>query len=471
MSPVARVVISVALMLFIGFAFTRVTKLLRLPNVTAYILAGIIMGPFCFRLIPTSVITGMEFISDIALAFIAFSTGEFFRLDVLKKNGSKTIIITIFESLFASILIFILTYFILHLSLPFSLVLSALASATAPASTMMTIKQTGAKGDFVNTLLQVVALDDIVCLVIYSVSLSVAKATMDGGAINVWDIALPILKNIGVLGLGGGFGYLLKVLMPKKRTTDNRLIIGIAMILAFCGICALLDVSPLLGCMSMGMVYINVTNDDKFFKQMNYFSPPILLLFFVRSGLNFKLDSLFSSSMVGTVPLLVIGILYFVIRIGGKYSGAYLGCAVVKKDKNVRNYLGLALIPQAGVAIGLANLGARTLGGQMGVELETIILASSVLYELIGPACAKLSLYLSKSYSNNLDDLVVVDELTPEGKPKSELDLLIERIHNIQGALPEHQENEEEAAFTESAFEYSQQASYRRARFRNWRRR
>lgn len=471
MSPVARVVISVALMLFIGFAFTRVTKLLRLPNVTAYILAGIIMGPFCFRLIPTSVITGMEFISDIALAFIAFSTGEFFRLDVLKKNGSKTIIITIFESLFASILIFILTYFILHLSLPFSLVLSALASATAPASTMMTIKQTGAKGDFVNTLLQVVALDDIVCLVIYSVSLSVAKATMDGGAINVWDIALPILKNIGVLGLGGGFGYLLKVLMPKKRTTDNRLIIGIAMILAFCGICALLDVSPLLGCMSMGMVYINVTNDDKFFKQMNYFSPPILLLFFVRSGLNFKLDSLFSSSMVGTVPLLVIGILYFVIRIGGKYGGAYLGCAVVKKDKNVRNYLGLALIPQAGVAIGLANLGARTLGGQMGVELETIILASSVLYELIGPACAKLSLYLSKSYSNNLDDLVVVDELTPEGKPKSELDLLIERIHNIQGALPEHQENEEEAAFTESAFEYSQQASYRRARFRNWRRR
>ena len=259
--------------------------------------------------------------------------------------------------------------------------------------------------------------------------------------------------------------------MPKKRTTDNRLIIGIAMILAFCGICALLDVSPLLGCMSMGMVYINVTNDDKFFKQMNYFSPPILLLFFVRSGLNFKLDSLFSSSMVGTVPLLVIGILYFVIRIGGKYGGAYLGCAVVKKDKNVRNYLGLALIPQAGVAIGLANLGARTLGGQMGIELETIILASSVLYELIGPACAKLSLYLSKSYSNNLDDLVVVDELTPEGKPKSELDLLIERIHNIQGALPEHQENEEEAAFTESAFEYSQQASYRRARFRNWRRR
>ena len=471
MSPVARVVISVALMLFIGFAFTRVTKLLRLPNVTAYILAGIIMGPFCFRLIPTSVITGMEFISDIALAFIAFSTGEFFRLDVLKKNGSKTIIITIFESLFASILVFILTYFILHLSLPFSLVLSALASATAPASTMMTIKQTGAKGDFVNTLLQVVALDDIVCLVIYSVSLSVAKATMDGGAINVWDIALPILKNIGVLGLGGVFGYLLKILMPKKRTTDNRLIIGIAMILAFCGICALLDVSPLLGCMSMGMVYINVTNDDKFFKQMNYFSPPILLLFFVRSGLNFKLDSLFSSSMVGTVPLLVIGILYFVIRIGGKYGGAYLGRAVVKKDKNVRNYLGLALIPQAGVAIGLANLGARTLGGQMGVELETIILASSVLYELIGPACAKLSLYLSKSYSNNLDDLVVVDELTPEGKPKSELDLLIERIHNIQGALPEHQENEEEAAFTESAFEYSQQASYRRARFRNWRRR
>jgi Kef-type K+ transport system membrane component KefB len=358
---------------------------------------------------------------------------------VLKKSGSKTVIITIFKAFLASILVFILTFFILQLSLPFSLVLSALASATAPASTMMTIKQTGAKGDFVNTLLQVVALDDIVCLVIYSIAIAVAKTSLAGsGSIDVWEIIKKVLYTIGAMGLGGFFGFLLKLLMPKRRTTDNRLIIGIAMIFAFCGICALLDVSPLLGSMAMGMVYINLTNDDKFFKQMNYFSPPILLIFFVRSGLNFQLDRLFEASTLGAVPLIILGVLYFSVRILRKYSGAFLGCAVVKKEKKVRNYLGLALIPHAGVAIGLAASGARELGGSMGMELETIILASCVLYGLIGPACAKLSLYLSKSYSTNLDDLVEVKEVTEDGKKKTELDLLIERIENIQVALPEH---------------------------------
>lgn len=163
--------------------------------------------------------------------------------------------------------------------------------------------------------------------------------------------------------------------------------------------------------MSMGTVYINVTNDDKLFKQLNYFSPPLLLLFFVRSGLSFDLGALFNpSDAVGTVPLAVIGVAYFLTRILGKYAGAFFGCAAVKKPKEVRNYLGLALIPQAGVAIGLAALGARTLGGTHGAALETVILASSVLYELIGPPCAKLSLYLSKSYSTKLEDIVPLEE-------------------------------------------------------------
>ena len=473
LSPTAAIIISIALMLFVGFALTRITKLMKLPNVTAYILAGIIMGPYCFKLIPTSVISGMDFLPDIALAFIAFGTGEFFRLDVLKKNGSKTIVITLFESLIACLLVFILTFFMLGLSFPFVLVLSSLASATAPASTMMTIRQTGAKGDFVNTLLQVVALDDIVCLVIYSISISVAKSSLSDASINAWDIIKPILLNLGVLALGGLFGFLLKILMPKRRSTDNKLIIGIATIFAFCGLCVFLDISPLLGCMSMGMVYINVSNDDKFFKQMNYFAPPILLLFFVRSGLNFKLDALFSSSMMGSVPLIVVGLLYFFVRIIGKYGGAFIGCATVKKDKNVRNYLGLALIPQAGVAIGLAAMGARTLGGSMGQELETIILASSVLYELIGPALAKLSLYLSKSYSNKLDDIVTVDMVDENGAIKSDVDLLIEKINKIQEQIPKHEEvSEEERAFTEASMEqYQQQNQQRMGFFRKWRRR
>lgn len=457
-SPVASVVISIAFMLFFGFAMTRITKLLKLPNVTAYIITGILLGPFCFNLVPNTVTDGMEFLADIALAFIAFSTGEFFKFETLKKNGAKVVVITVLESILASILIFGLTYFILDLDLAFSLVLAALASATAPASTVMTIRQTGAKGDFVDTLLQVVALDDVVGLILYSVAISIALAIAPGaGAFGASNIIVPIATNIIVLLAGGFFGFLMKILMPKKRSTDNRLIILISLLFAFCGICALLDVSPLLGCMSMGMIYINLTNDDKLFKQLNYFSPPILLLFFVRSGICFKLDALVNtSSAIGNVSLLTVGILYFIVRIVGKYLGAYLGCLITKKDKKVRNYLGLALIPQAGVAIGLAALGARTLGGEIGNALQTIILASSVLYELVGPGCAKLALYLSKSYSDKLEDLVPESELIKNEEKKTEIELLIDRIQKIQQELPEHGESalsEEEQAFLDAAEE------------------
>ncbi len=454
-SPVAPVILSVSMMLFLGFLMTRLTKLARLPNVTAYILTGILIGPYCLNLIPEAIVSGMDFISDVALAFIAFSVGEFFRLDVLRKNGWKVILITVLEALFASVLVFAVTYWILGLPMAFSMVLAALASATAPASTMMTIRQTRAHGDFVDTLLQVVALDDVVSLVAYSVAISVALSSMGSGVSGFSAVLKPMLINLAVLVLGGLFGILLKLLF-RNRSKDNRLIVSIAVLFAFCGVCAVLDVSPLLGCMSMGMVYINVTDDDKLFKQLNYFSPPILLLFFVRSGISFKLGALVSSgNSMGSVPLLAVGVLYFVVRIIGKYAGSWAGCALTKKDPKVRNYLGLALIPQAGVAIGLAALGARTLGGEIGSDLQTIILASSVLYELIGPACAKLALYLSGSYSEKLEDLVQVEPTAADEPPKTELELLIERIQKIQQELPAHNidPSEEELAFTKAAQE------------------
>ena len=296
-SPVAGVIISVALMLFSGFAMTRLTKLARLPNVTGYILAGILIGPYVLNLVPQRIIGGTDFLSDIALAFIAFSTGEFFKLSVLKKSGMKVVWITIFEAVLASVFIFILTFFVLRLDLAFSIVLAALASATAPASTMMTIRQTGAKGDFVDTLLQVVALDDVVGLVLYSVAISVALASLSGASgFSFETLGRPVLLNLLVLLLGSVFGLFMKLLMPQKRSKDNKLIISVALLFAFCGVCALLDISPLLGCMMMGTVYTNIADDDKLFKQLNYFSPPILLLFFVRSGMSFQLDALVSSS-------------------------------------------------------------------------------------------------------------------------------------------------------------------------------
>lgn len=469
MQPVASVIISIALMLFGGFFMTRLTKLLRLPNVTAYILAGILLGPYCLDLVPQRIIDGTDFLSDIALAFIAFSTGEFFKLDVLRRSGMRVVWITIFESVLASVLVFVLAYFILHLELAFSVVLAALASATAPASTMMTIRQTGAKGEFVDTLLQVVALDDVVGLVLYSVAISVALASLDGvSGFTFETLGKPILLNLAVLVLGGLFGVGMKLLMPARRSTDNKLIISVALLFAFCGVCALLDVSPLLGCMSMGTVYTNIAENDKLFKQLAYFSPPILLLFFVRSGMSFQLDALFSASgALDGVPLIVIGVSYFLVRILGKYAGAWLGCFVTRRPKSLRRYLGLALIPQAGVAIGLAALGARTLGGTMGSDLQTIILASSVLYELMGPGCAKLALYLSKSYSTKLEDVAPVAEMAETGERKSEVQLLIERIQAVQQTLPHLEQgvSEEEAAFLEAAEEQLAQTQAQRRYF------
>lgn len=450
---VATVILSIALMLFLGFAMTRITKRLRLPDVTAYILTGILIGPFCMNLIPQQVIDGMDFLSDIALAFIAFSTGEFFTLSTLKKNGMKVVVITVLEACLATVAVFVVTYFALGVDLVFSIVLSALACATAPASTMMTIRQTGAHGDFVDTLLQVVALDDVVGLLEYSIAISLALAVSSGSSqLGISGVVTPIAVNLGVLALGMLFGVLLKLMMPQKRGTDNRLIISVSMLFAFCGICALLGVSPLLGCMSMGTVYINLTHDEKLFKQLNYFTPPILLLFFVRSGLSFQLDALTNTAIsVGGASLLTVGGVYFITRIVGKYAGAFVGCALVRKPKRVRNYLGLALTPQAGVAIGLAALGARTLGGDTGVALETVILASSVLYELIGPGCAKLSLYLSKSYSNKLEDLVPAEALDENGRPQTAVELLIQRIQAIQKELPRSPVSDDEQAFLEAA--------------------
>ncbi len=472
-STVPVVIIAVAIMLLAGFLGTRITKLLRLPNVTAYILVGIVLGPYCLDLIPDYVASGMDFISDIALAFIAFSVGEYFRFSVLKKNGGKVVVITLFEALGASVLVFILTFFILHLGLAFSIILAALASATAPASTMMTIRQTGARGDFVDTLFSVVALDDVVSLIAYSVAVSVALASL-GGAFSAADVLLPIAWNLMMIAVGIAFGFLLKLLMAK-RSTDNRLIVSVALLFAMCGIGAAVDVSPLLGCMAMGTVYINISGDDKLFKQLNYFSPPILLLFFVKSGIGFRLDALTSSGVAfGGIPLIAVGILYFFVRAFGKYGGAFLGCLVTKKPKKVRNYLGLALTPQAGVAIGLAALGARVLGGETGSILETIVLSSSILYELVGPALAKLSLYLSGSYGKRALE-------TENGAPmpathpsrEEEVASLKEQLCAIQKELSvkEYARSPEEEAFLEATEENTEEFSvgteYNRKKFIN----
>lgn len=323
----------------------------------------------------------------------------------MKKAGAKVIIITIFEALMATVLVTLSMHFFFKMSWQFSLILGAIASATAPASTMMTIKQYKAKGDFVDVLLQVVALDDIVCLLAFSVATAIATAS--DGNFHAMDIIKPIGFNLLSIVIGVALAIILRLILNPKRSKENRLILVIMALLSLCAVCSILNVSPLLACMIFSTVYVNITDDTYLFHQIDNFTPPIMLLFFVLSGMKLNMKTLLS---VG-----VIGVSYFLIRIVGKYLGSLLGCILTKQKKEVRYNLGLALIPQAGVAIGLSVLGQRLLPTDLGNLLSTIILASSVLYEFVGPTCAKASLFLSHSIEwekKKESEVDVIDEET-----------------------------------------------------------
>jgi Kef-type K+ transport system membrane component KefB len=388
---VASVLIGLAIILFTGFLVTRLTKLCKLPNVTAYIVAGVLLGPWVFGAVDPSITSHMSFISDIALSFIAFGVGRYFSIGTLKATGKKVFLITILESLLAGILVTLVIGFAFPAKgWTFALLLGAIATATAPASTMMTIRQYQAKGEFVNILLEVVSLDDAVCLICYTLAITIINST-SGGTSNAMDIVMPIVWNIVFIAVGLLFGYIHSKLMSPKRSTDNRLILTLAMLLTIDGACAIVGISPLMSCMVFGATYINLKKDQVLYTQMDAFAPPIMCVFFVLSGMNMDFGEF---AVVG-----LIGVIYFFVRILGKYAGAWVGCRIYREEPKVRNYLGLALIPQAGVAIGLAVLGQRMLPSEIGAEFYAIIICSSVLYEMIGPGLAKLALVKSGAIS------------------------------------------------------------------------
>ena len=423
-----------SIILFAGFIMTRLTNTLNLPKVSGYILAGILIGPCSLNFIPQHMIDSMGFVSDLALAFIAFGVGKFFKKEVLMRTGKKIIVITISEALTAGVLVTVILKFIFRLDWDFALILGAIATATAPASTMMTINQYKAKGEFVNTLLQIVALDDVVCLLAFSIVAAIANGRASG-ALTVNDILIPIMLNLFAICLGFFCGYFLSRLLIPARSRDNRLILAIAMLLGLSGICAAADISPLLSCMVFGAAYINLTRDKKLFRQINNFTPPVMSIFFIVSGMNLNVNAL------GTVG--VIGVAYFLIRIAGKYLGTYFSCLAMGTSREIRKYMGLALIPQAGVAIGLAFLGQRLLPPETGNLMLTIILSSSVLYEMVGPISAKAALFLSGSiaFKKTRDK-----EDTEPQCPASDRSIMCEKIDVITGldsVIEEKEEGEE----------------------------
>ena len=464
------IVLSLGIILILGFLMTRLTKLLKLPNVIAYLLVGILIGPSIINLIPSEFISRTSFISDVALVFVAFTVGEFFKFDTIKRSLGKSIIITVIESVVTFALVFGLCFLIFK-EAPFALVLASLASATAPTSTIMTIKQTGSKGNYVTVLLEVLAIDGVIALILYTISISIFVGFANSGSLTFNDIAWPLFKMIICLVIGVAFGFALKFLISSKRTTGNRLIIVIAVLLLFCGVCSLFRQSPLLGGIAIGTIYTNMCktkDEEKVFAQVNYFMPPIMLVFFVRSGMSLDFSVFAQSSTLTVVPFIIIVLLFLVVRFAGKYGGAFLGSVVTAQPKETRKYLGFGLIPQASVAIALATMASITIAslpdqetyGKYATALLVIVLASSIIFELIGPVLAKLGLYLSHSYGR--DD---IDELVPESAIKeeikrdsgsNEIDVLVAQINHISKEIPPvAPEQAEEEAFTEAAEEYN----------------
>lgn len=400
----ASILLALCVILIAGFLFTRITNLLRLPKVTGYIIVGVLIGPCMLGLIPAPLVKHMDFVSDVALACIAFSVGKFFKLEEIKRTKMGILLITLLEALGAGLVVFLTMFLFLGCSWDFALLLGTVAAATAPASTLMTIKQYHARGDFVRILLQVVALDNAVCLLAFSFVSALVTANF-GGSLSVKQVMLPLLYNILAFFLGAALAWFLSRIITPSRSKESRLILLLTGLLGISGLCALTDISPLLSCMVFGAVYVNITKDKKLFHQLDNFTPPVMALFFIESGMKLDVGALQTAGLIGAA--------YFLTRIMGKYAGAWISCRMRHMNKNISNYLGLALIPQAGVAIGLAALGQRILPPHIGNQFLAIILSSSILYEIIGPPCAKFAiLHSGKTKKKDMNEA--------ENKPSEE---------------------------------------------------
>lgn len=377
----------IAIVLFAGMFFAKILAKFKLPNVTGYLIAGLIIGPSILGIIPKEGADKLSIISEAALSFIAYSIGSEFNIENLRNVGRGVIVITIFEALTAVALVDMSMIFIFKQSVPFSLVLGAIAAATAPAATLMVIRQYKAKGPVVNTLLPVVAMDDAVGIIAFGISTTIAKAILNNSTnISVFKIIfIPLLEIFFALLLGFMMGIILTYLSKKARGEDGLLSIIIAVLFATTGIAIRFELSSLLACMMVGATLINIDpNNKRAFTTVERFTPPVLISFFTIAGVQLDLSIL---KDVG-----VLGIAYVIIRVIGKMLGAYLGARISKFPSTVQKYLGYTLIPQAGVAIGLSMVAQNTLPHPYGVEIRTIVLAGTVIYELVGPMITKMAL-------------------------------------------------------------------------------
>ncbi len=406
-----EILLSLSIALFAGLMLSRVAKVCKLPAVTAYLVAGILIGPFLLGRLGIGGIgfqkeslEGLSLISNVALGFIAFSIGNEFRLSQLKKIGKQATVVGIFQAVVATLLVdaaLIGLHFAFPeaLPLPAAIVLGAVASATAPAATLMVVKQYKAKGPVTDILLPVVALDDAVGLILFSVSFGIAKALASGAAISVISVVVePLLEVIFSLALGTVVGVIFNYCERFFHSRSKRLAMSVTFVFFTVAISMLkfevfgihIAFSSLLSCMMLGTVFCNICDfSEELMDRMDRWVAPILILFFVLSGAELDL-SVFTS-----MTIVIIGLVYILTRSAGKIVGAYASSKASHCSPTIVKYLGITLLPQAGVALGMAikaKAEFAMVDPAIGNVVSNITLFAVLIYELVGPLLTKIAL-------------------------------------------------------------------------------
>jgi NhaP-type Na+/H+ or K+/H+ antiporter len=382
-----NLIFSLGFILLLGLVGARLINKIKLPSVTAYLLLGILIGPSLAGFVSSELLTASGFISNIVLGLIAFSIGQNFSRENFLRIGSSVIWISLFEAAGAWILVTSMFFLILRQPFYIALLFGAISAATAPAATVMVVREYKSKGSFTDILLGVVAIDDAWCLIIFALSLAVSKALAVHMSGNFF-IFKVILKSIFEIGGAFFLGWIMSMLAyafsKYIRTLTEALIYTLGFIFFTIGLSITLHFSVLLACMFLGASLVNIKKINlNFFNVIRTVDSPLYLLFFVLAGANFQLGFLKS---VG-----IIGIFYLILRLVGKMGGVYLGSFVAHTSDSVRKYLSLGLIPQAGVALGCALI-AKSEFPQIGGIIFTTIVATTIIYELIGPICTKFAL-------------------------------------------------------------------------------
>ena len=431
-----QILFSLSIALLAGLLLSRVAKKLRLPAVTAYLVAGILVGPFLLGGVSIQGVhlgfsdedfSTFKLISEVALGFIAFSIGNEFRLSDLKKNGKKATVVGIFQAVVATILVDAVLIVVALttgvISIEAALVLGAIASATAPAATLMVVKQYKAKGPLTNILLPIVAIDDAVGLVLFAVSFGAAKA-ISIGQINMLSILLePFFEVVLSLLLGAIMGVLFHLCERFFHSRSKRLAVSVTFVFMTVALSMIkfevggvhIGFSSLLTCMMLGTVFCNICDFSlELMDRVDRWTAPLFIIFFVISGAELDL-TVFTS-----IGIVLVGIAYIVARSAGKYFGAFSSAKIMGCDKNIVKYLGITLLPQAGVALGMAIKAKDPVNGlgEEGAVVAQITLFAVLIYELVGPLLTKIS-------------LMKAGEIIPDGhvSARDEAKKILEMLH------------------------------------------